>query len=618
MIRTRALPAAPRARAALVPCLAAALALAAAGATTGAGAAEPRHGISVFGDLKYGPDFERFEYTSPDAVEGGSVVQGTIGTFDNTNPFILKGVPAAGATGIYDTLTVNSLDEPFSVYGLLAETIEVADDKGAVTFRLRPEARFHDGTPVTAEDVVWTFETLMSVGHPFYRSYYGAVDKAEALDERTVKFTFRETGNAELPLIVGQLAVLPKHFWEGRDFGSTTLDPLLGSGPYRFGRIDPGRSVAYERVDDYWAKDVPAARGLNNFGSLRYDYYRDLDVALEALKSGDVDFRQESIAKNWSTAYDFPALAEGRVVKEELPDNSTQPMQAFVFNLRKPKYQDERVRRALEYTFDFEWMNENLFYGAYERTKSYFQNSEMQATGLPEGRELEILEQHRDELPESVFTEEFTLPETDGSGRDRRGLRAALGLFEEAGYEVRNRTMTNVATGEPFDMEMIIANPSLEKLGLAWRKTLERLGIDLKVRVIDSAQYQKRTEDFDFDVVTNGWLQSDSPGNEQWDYWGSAQADVPGSRNVAGIKDPVVDAIIPLIVNARSREEQVAATKALDRVLLHRHYVLPQYFGPTYRIAHANKFDRPETAPTKALGFETWWVDPDKEAALKN
>ena len=616
MIRTRALPAAPRARAALVPRLATALAL--AGAATGAAAAEPRHGISVFGDLKYGPDFERFEYTSPDAIKGGSLVQATIGTFDNTNPFVLKGVSAAGAGGIYDTLAVGSQDEPFSVYGLLAETIEVADDEGSVTFRLRPEARFHDGEPVTAEDVAWTFETLMSEGHPFYRSYYGAVEGVEAVDERTVTFTFEETGNAELPLIVSQLAVLPKHFWEGRDFASTTLDPLLGSGPYRFGRIDPGRSVSYERVEDYWAEDLPVARGTGNVDTLRYDYYRDLTVALEALKSGDVDFRQEFISKNWATAYDFPALAEGRVVKEELPDGRTQPMQAFVYNLRKPKFQDERVRRALEYTFDFEWANENLFYGAYERTKSYFQNSEMQATGLPEGPELEILEQFRDELPESVFTEEFALPETDGSGNDRRGLREALALFGEAGYEVRDGTMTNVETGEPFEMEIVFQQPSLEKIGLAWKKTLERLGIELKVRIIDSAQYQKRMETFDFDVTTNIWQQSESPGNEQWDYWGSAQADVEGSRNVAGIEDPVIDRIIPLIVNATSREEQVAAAKALDRVLLHRRYVLPQYFGPTYRVAYKNKFERPDVAPSKALGLDTWWVDPDKEAALNN
>ena len=597
-----------------VPLLVGALLAGLAGAAT----AEPRHGISVFGELKYGPDFERFEYTSPDAIKGGSVTLSTLGTFDNTNPFVLKGVAVAGAAGIYDTLAANALDEPSAYYGLIAESIDVAEDRGSVTFRLRPEARFHDGEPVRADDVAWTFETLVTEGHPQYRSYYADVAGVEVVDELTVRFDFETTENAELPLIVSQLPVLPKHFWEGREFGSTTLDPLLGSGPYRFGRIDPGRSVAYERVEDYWAEDLPVQRGQNNFDVLRYDYYRDLTVALEALKAGDVDFRREFISKNWATAYDFPALEAGRVVKEEIPDESMQVAQAFVFNLRKPKFQDERVREALAHTFDFEWANENLFYGAYARTTSYFQGSEMQATGLPEGRELEILEQFRDELPESVFTEEYALPETDGSGNDRRQLRTALGLFKEAGYEVRDGTMVNVETGEPFTMNLMIRQPSVEKIGLAWRKTLERLGIDLSVRVVDSAQYEKRVEDFDFDVITNLWLFTPSPGNEQVDYWHSRAANEPGSSNVAGIEDPVVDAIIPLIVNATSREDQIAAARALDRVLTHRDYTLLQYHGPTYRVAYANKFERPEIAPKNDFGLNTWWIDPEKERALAN
>ena len=613
MIRTRATSAARLARTALASALAAALALGA-----GAAAAEPRHGFSVFGDLKYGPDFERFEYTSPEAVKGGSVTLSTLGTYDNTNPFILKGVAAAGAAGIYDTLTVGSLDEPSAYYGLVAESIDVADDRGSVTFRLRPEARFHDGEPVRADDVAWTFEALVTEGHPRYRSYYADVAGVEVIDELTVRFDFEVTDNLELPLIVGQLPVLPKHFWEDREFASTTLDPLLGSGPYRFGKIDPGRSVAYERVEDYWAEDLPVQRGQNNFDTLRYDYYRDLTVALEALKAGDVDFRREFISKNWATAYDFPALDEGRVVREEIPDESMQVAQAFVFNLREPKYQDPRVREALSWTFDFEWANENLFYGAYSRLSSYFQGSELQATGVPEGRELEILEPFRDELPAAVFEAPFELPVTDGSGNVRRELRQALRLFKEAGYEVRDGTMVNASTGEPFAMDLMIRQPSVEKIGLAWRKTLERLGIELGVRVVDSAQYEKRVEDFDFDVITNLWLFTESPGNEQYDYWHSRSANEPGSSNVAGIADPVVDAIIPLIVNADSREEQVAAARALDRVLVNRHYTLLQYYGPTYRVAYANKFERPEVAPKNAFGLNTWWVDPDKERALAN
>ena len=579
--------------------------------------AEPTHGLSVFGELKYGPDFEHFDYVSPEAVKGGSVTLAALGSYDNLNPFILKGQAAAGSLGIYDTLVARSLDESASVYGLLAESMEVPEDKRWVTFKLRREARWHDGVALTADDVVWTFDTIKEKGHPLYRSYWRAVVKAEALDPHTVKFSFSEGNNAELPLIIGELSILPKHFWEEREFGDTTLDPLLGSGPYRFGRIDPGRSIEYERVEDYWGAELPVNVGQDNFDRLRYDYYRDLTVALEALKAGDVDFRQEVIAKNWETGYDFPAVAEGRVIREELPDESTQPMQAIVMNLRKPKFQDRRVREALAYTYDFEWMNENLFYGAYQRTKSFFQNSEMQATGLPEGRELEILEQFRDDVPPELFTEEFTLPETDGSGNLRANYREALKLFEEAGWSVKDGKMTDETSGEVFEMDMIIRQPSVEKVALTWAKALERVGITLKVRVIDTAQYEKRVEDFDFDVITDIWVQSENPGNEQVDYWGSATANEPGARNTMGIANPVIDAIIELIIAASSREELIAAARALDRVLLHERYLIPQYFGPTYRVAYWDKFSHPETPPRKAFGFNTWWVDPERAAALQ-
>ena len=575
-------------------------------------AAGPAHGLSMFGELKYGPDFEHFDYANPDAPKGGSVTLAAIGSFDSLNPFILKGQAAAGATSVYDTLTVNSLDEPFSVYGLLAESIETPEDKRWVTFRLRPEARWHDGVAVTAADVVWTFDTIKREGHPFYRSYYGAVEKAEALDERTVKFSFREGENNELPLIMGQLPILPEHYWEGREFDATTLEPPLGSGPYRFGRVDPGRSVAYERVEDYWGRDLAVNRGRDNFDAIRYDYYRDGTVALEALKGGEIDFRLENIAKSWATAYDVPAVADGRLIKEELPDNSLQPMQGFVLNLRKPKFRDVRVRRALNWTFDFEWMNENLFYGAYERTRSYFQNSpEMQATGLPEGRELELLETLRGQVPDSVFTEEHVLPTTDGSGRSRENYREALRLFAEAGWEVRDGRLTNVESGAPFTLEMMFVAPSFERIGLAWAKSLERVGIAARVRTVDSAQYEKRTEDFDFDVVIGAWGQSQSPGNEQIDYWGSATADEPGSRNLMGIADPAIDALIARVIAADSREALTTAARALDRVLLHNDFLIPQWYGPTYRVAHAAWLERPERTPDNDLGFEFWWADPE-------
>lgn len=583
----------------------------------GAIAQEAVHGHSKYGDLKYGPDFEHFDYASPDAIKGGDMVQYARGSYDNLNPFILKGVTAVGAGMIYDTLTVGSLDEPISHYGLIAESIETAEDKRWVIFNMRKSARWHDGVALTAEDVVWTFDTIKEKGHPFYRSYFGAVAKAEALDSHTVKFSFSEGNNSELPLIIGELQILPKHFWEDRDFDKTTLEPLLGSGPYKFGKIDAGRSVSYERVEDYWGKDLPVKVGHHNIDTLTYDYYRDATVALEALKSGDIDFRRENISKNWKTAYDFPAANDGRVVREELADNSSQPMQGFIMNNRLSKFSDMRVRRALGYAFDFEWMNKNLFYDAYTRTQSYFQNTDFMATGLPEGDELAVLEEFRGELPESVFNEPFSLPVNDGSGNLRKQYREAIKLFKEAGWEIKNQKLTNVATGELMQIELLIVSPAVEKVGLAFKKTLERLGVELKVRIVDSSQYQKRVEEFDFDMLFSGWIQSLSPGNEQWTYWGSEAADEFGSRNYSGISNPVIDELIKKIIAAPDRETLVANTKALDRVLLHNHYNIPQYYGATYRLAYWNKFDRPEIIPSKSFTLDTWWVNPDKAVALE-
>jgi len=581
-------------------------------------AGEPAHGHSKYGELKYGPDFKHFEYASPDAIPGGTIVRSAQGTYDNLNPFILKGVPAAGTNIIYDTLTVGSLDEPFSHYGLLAESIEVAEDKRWVTFRLRNSARWHDGVALTADDVVWTFDTIKEEGHPFYKSYYSAVAKAEALDSHTVKFSFSEGNNSELPLIIGELQILPKHYWEEREFNKTTLDAPLGSGPYKIGKIDAGRAISYERVEDYWAKDLPVKVGHHNFGTLRFDYYRDSTVTLEAFKSGNIDYRRENISKNWKTAYVFPAVKDGRVVKEELADKSPQQMQAFVLNNRRSALSDMRVRRALGYAFDFEWMNKNLFYGAYTRTQSYFQNSDFMATGLPVGDELAILEKLRDQVPSSVFDEPFSLPINDGSGNLRTQYREAIKLLKAAGWEIKNQKLTNVESGEVMQLELLLVSPSLEKIGLPYKKALERLGVDMSVRIVDSSQYQKRVEEFDFDMVVSGWGQSLSPGNEQLNFWGSESANEPGSRNLAGINNPAIDELIKLVIEAPDRAALVASTKALDRVLLHNHYVIPQYYGAFYRLAYWNKFERPEIVPYKALTLETWWIDPDKEAALNN
>ena len=576
----------------------------------------PVHALAVFGEPKYGPDFAHFDYASPDAVPGGRAVLWGGYTFDSLNPFILKGQPAFGVEGnVFDTLTVRSLDEPFAVYGLLAESIAVPPDRGSVTFRLRPEARWHDGEPVTAEDVVWTYRTIMSEGHPKFRSYYADVESAEALDERTVRFDFREGSGRELPLVIGQLAVLPKHHWEGREFASGTLEPPLGSGPYRVGRVDTGRSVALERVEDYWGRELAVNVGRDNFGTLRYDYYRDSTVIFEAFKAGDIDIHVEYISKNWATGYDFPALAEGRVIREEIPDRSIPTIQGVIFNLRKPKYADPRVREALGLAFDFEWMNENLFFGAYARMDSYFQNSEMRAGGLPEGLEREVLESLGDAVPPAVFTEAFEQPETDGSGNLRANYREALALFREAGWEVRGGKMTNVETGEVFEMEWLIRQQGLERIALAWAKALERLGIRLAPRIVDSAQFEKRLEDFDFDVTTQLWLQTRSPGREQFDYWHSSHADERGSRNVMGVADPAVDALVERLGRVESREEQVAVARALDRVLLHGRYALLQYYSPVRRLAWWDRFVRPETLPVDELGIDFWWVRPEAREA---
>lgn len=575
------------------------------------------HGLSVYGDLKYEADFPHFDYANPAAPKGGNVKLPAIGTFDNLNAWILKGLSPSGITNIYDTLTVSSLDEPFTEYGLIAESIEVPEDKSWATYHLRPEARWHDGKPLTAEDVAWTMEILKTEGHPFYKSYYSSVDHVEVIDPHTARFVFNEKHNAELPLIVGQLSILPKHYYENREFNETTLEPPLGGGPYRITKVDAGHSITYQRVEDYWARDLPVKLGADNFDSISYIYFRDATIALEALKSGDVDFRQENVSKNWHTLYDFPALNEGRVIKEDIPDQSSMPMQAFIMNMRKAKYADKRVRQAIGLAYDFEWMNKNFFYGAYKRNSSYFQNSELAATGLPEGGELAILEKYRDQLPEELFTTEFAVPVTDGKGNPRRNYRKALGLLKEAGWEVRDRKLTNVETGEHFTMEFITVSPSMEKIALAYKKSLERIGIEMRVRMVDSSQYVELIESFEFDSAVLVLAQSESPGNEQRSFWSSAAADEKGSRNYGGIKHPAIDEIIELIITADSRQSQIDATRALDRILLWNHYVVPQYFGDTYRVAYWNKFSRPEILPTKALGFNYWWVDPDKDAALK-
>ncbi|MBI2153496.1 MAG: ABC transporter substrate-binding protein [Candidatus Rokubacteria bacterium] len=580
-------------------------------------AAQPKitvsHGLSMHGDLKYGPGFKHFEYANPNAPKGGDVRLAAIGTFDTLNPFILKGVAAAGLGEIFETLTTSSADEPFAQYGLIAETIEMPADRAWVAYTLRPEVRFHDGSPITPDDVVWTFETLKSKGHPFFRAYYAQVAKAERIGERKVKFSFGKGDNRELPLIIGQMAVLSRAYWSTRDFEKTTLEPPLGSGAYRVESVEAGRSITYRRVKDYWGAGLPVNAGRDNFDTIRFDYYRDTTVALEAFKAGQYDFRQENVAKNWATAYTGPAVAQGLIRKEEIRNQVPTGMQAYVFNQRRPIFQDPRVRQALAYAFDFEWTNKQLFYGAYTRTKSYFSNSELASQGLPGSEELKILQPFRGKIPEEVFTREYQPPATDGSGNIRDNVREALRLLAAAGWTVKGQRLVN-DRGEPLQFEILGNDPTFERIALPFAKNLERLGAAARVRTVDTAQYQNRLDTFDFDMTTFVWGQSLSPGNEQHDFWHSETANIPGSRNLAGIKSPVVDALIDLVIRAPDRPSLVARTRALDRVLLWGHYVIPHWHIQAYRVAYWDKFGRPAVAPKYALGFDTWWVDPKKEA----
>ncbi|MEX2297930.1 MAG: extracellular solute-binding protein [Dongiaceae bacterium] len=575
------------------------------------------HAIAMHGDPLYGPDFAHFDYVNPDAPKGGTLTLDAVGTYDTFNPYTLKGVPAAGISLTYESLMVSSGDEAFTEYGLIVETITVPEDRSWVEFALRPEARWHDGEPITAADVVFSFDTLKAKGHPFYRAYYGSVATAVALDTHRVRFEFIEGENRELPLIIGQMPVLPKHYWEGRDFEAPTLEPPLGSGPYRVKNFESGRAVTYERVEDWWGADLPVNVGQYNWGEIRFEYYRDPTVTLEAFKAGQFDFQQVSSAKEWATAYDIPQVRDGRIVKESIPNENPTGMQAYFFNTRRDVFTDPLVREAIGLAFDFEWTNKTLFYDQYTRTKSYFSNTELASGGLPEGEELEILERYRGRIPDELFTTPFDVPATDGSGNNRANLRRASDLLKEAGWVVEDGIRVHAETGKELTFEILLNNPLFERISLPFVQNLEKLGITPRLRTVDTAQYQNRVDAFDFDMIVGGIGQSLSPGNEQRDFWSSASADIPGSRNAIGIKDPVIDELIELVIAAPSRESLIARTRALDRVLLWGQYVIPHWHIQVDRVVYWNKFGHPETPPKYGLAMiNTWWIDPDKEAVL--
>jgi len=588
---------------------------------TSAGDLRPAHGLAMHGDLKYPADFTHFDYVNPEAPKGGELRQAAMGTFDTFNPFIVKGLPAAGLgylgqSRLYDSLMARSLDEPSSRYGLLAETVETPADRSWVAFTLRKEARWHDGRPVRVEDVIWSFNTLVEKGLPLYGLYYGNVERVEKIGERTVKFSFKPGENRELPWILGQLTVLPKHYWEKRDFGATTLEPPLGGGAYEIDSFEPGRFIKYKRRRDYWAANIPVNRGQFNFDSIRFDYYRDRDVAVEALKSDAYDIHLEYTSKKWATAYDIPAVHSGRLRKELIPDHTLKRAQGFLFNLRRPVFQDRRVRWALTHVFDFEWTNKTLFYDAYVRTRSYFQGSELAAVGLPSQAELAILEPLGDRIPPEVFTTEYQPPTTDGSGNNRKNLRTAVEMLKEAGWSVRNGKLEHTETGAPMAFEILLYDSGFERIVLPFKKNLERIGVDVTVRTIDTAQFRRRLDDYDFDVVVGNMLNSESPGNEQREFWGSEAAQRPGSRNLAGVQNSAIDEIIELIIAAPDRDALVTRCHALDRLLQWGHYQILQWHITAHPLVYWDRFGKPDTTPTQSLGINTWWFDASKAARL--
>ncbi|NBB48055.1 ABC transporter substrate-binding protein [Rhizobium sp. CRIBSB] len=580
--------------------------------------AEPfRHGVAIVGDLKYPAGFERFDYVNPDAPKSGTLRMSSTGTFDSFNPVLNRGELAPGILPVFDTLLKDSDDEVSAAYGLLAEGVSFPADFSSATFRLRAEARFADGETVKPEDVIFSFEKLKEL-NPLYTSYYSHVISAEKTGERDVTFRFDEKNNRELPMILGQFPVVPKHWWEGngpdgkpRDISRTTLEPALGSGPYKIAEFKAGATIRYELRDDYWAKDLNVNRGYNNFKDVTYTMFGDRDVEFEAFRSGNTDFWQETRAARWATGFDFPAAQDGRVKREEFenPFRATGVMQALVPNMRRDLFKDQRVREALNYAFDYEELNRTVFFNAYQRVDSFFFGTELASTGLPEGKELELLTSLKDKVPASVFDTPFKNPVGGTPQASRDNLRKAVELFKQAGYELRGNAMVNSKTGEPFRFELLLSSPQLEVVAVPYQQQLRKIGVEMAVRTVDDSQYTNRTRTFDYDMTWVVWAQTLNPGNEQRNYWGSSTVNQDGSRNYAGIADPAVDALIEKIIFPADRAEQIAAAKAMDRVLLAHDYVIPLYYGRTARYAYWDKFAHPPELPTYSTGFPSiWWA----------
>ena len=574
------------------------------------------HAIAMHGEPKYPDSFQYVDYANPDAPKGGKIILSSTGSYDSFNPFILKGTAAAGIGNLYETLTTGSSDEAFTEYGLIAKTIEWPDDRSWVAFTIREEAVWHDGKKISPEDVIWTFNTLMEKGHPFYKYYYGDVVEVIQENDNKVRFNFKGNTNLELPLIVGQLPVLPKHYWTNKNFEETSMDIPIGSGPYKIKNFDAGRTITYELDSDYWGKNIPIKKGTENFGIIQYEYYKDRSIEREAFKSGDIDLFSENTSKDWATSYDTPAVQNGLIKKELIEHQNPQGMQGFAFNTRKEIFEDKRVREALSYAFDFEWTNKNLFYNAYKRTNSFFENSELASSGVPSGGELDLLNDYRELLPQKLFQEEYNPPKTDGSGFMRKELQEATKLLQDAGWELQEGKLINKKSGSKFEFELLLVSPAFERIVLPFKDNLAKLGIDVSVRTIDSAQYQNRLDGFDFDMIVSTFSQSLSPGNEQRNFWGSDAAKTNGSRNIIGISNEVIDSLIEKVISAKDREDLIVTTRALDRVLLWNHYVIPQWHISAYRTLYWDIFDKPSVRPKYSLGTHTWWVDTDKASTI--
>jgi peptide/nickel transport system substrate-binding protein len=591
------------------------MAVAAFGLVAAPAAAAPQHGIAMHGEPALPPDFPHLPYADPDAPQGGRIGYASVGSFDSLNPFIVRGTApralwdTSWGNNVWESLLVRNRDEPFSLYGLLAETVETPPDRSWVEFTLRPEARFSDGMPVTADDVIFSAELLRDKGRPNYRTYYANVARMEKVGERGVRFTFHDGADREQPLLIGLMPILPRHAIDAETFDRTSLKPFVGSGPYLIERVDPGSRIVLRKNPDYWGADLPVKRGFDNFDEIRVEYFRDANAYFEAFKKGLFDLNPESEPARWATGYDFPAVANGLVVLDEFPTGLPAGMNGFVFNTRRPVFQDPVVREALGYFFDFEWINQNLYHGLYKRTGGYFDGSELSALGRPASeRERELLARYPEAVRPEVTEGTWRAPESDGSGRDRDNLRAALQLLAEAGYERRDGRLVHAESGRPLAFEVLVQTREQERLALAFQRTLGLGGIQVSVRQVDSAQYEERRKTFDFDVVQFVYPASLSPGSEQYFRWSQAAAEAEGSFNLAGASDPAIDAMIAAMLEADSREDFVAAVRALDRVLISGFYVVPLFHAPGQWIARWTRVDRPEKGSLYGAEPTTWWA----------